>query len=100
GRVWATGRSHWIPDVVEDTNFPRTPAALQNHLHAAFGFPILLLDEVMGVLEFFSREIREPDRSLIAMFHSLGSQIGQFIARKRFEERQAELLQELDSLRR
>src|SRR5262249_28275506 len=32
GRVWAAGRPHWIEDVTTDSNFPRTPYALQSGL--------------------------------------------------------------------
>ena len=41
---------------------------------------------VLGVLEFFSREIRRPDEELLALLATVGSQIGQFIERKRAEE--------------
>ena len=34
-------------------------------------------------MEFFSSEIRQPDEHLLAMFAGIGSQIGQFIERKR-----------------
>lgn len=78
GRVWATAQPLWIPDVVADSNFPRAPFAKQEGLHAACGFPIISGDQVIGVLEFFSREIREPDRDLLQMFHAIGTQIGQF----------------------
>jgi signal transduction histidine kinase len=37
-------------------------------------------------MEFFSDEIREPDQDLLKIFASIGSQIGQFIERKRSEE--------------
>src|SRR5437667_12668307 len=37
-------------------------------------------------MEFFSHEIREPDESVLAAFSGIGSQIGQFIERKRAEE--------------
>ena len=40
----------------------------------------------MGVIEFFSREIRQPDQELLATLATIGSQIGQFIERKRAEE--------------
>ena len=55
-------------------------------LHAAFGFPILLGGEVLGVMEFFSYEIRQPDQDLLDMMATIGSQIGQFIERKRAED--------------
>ena len=40
---------------------------------------ILREDEVLAVIEFFSREIRKPDDELLRMFASVGGQIGQFI---------------------
>src|SRR5439155_8369368 len=76
GRVWFSREPLYIPDVVRDANFPR----------AAIGFPILLGSEVLGVMEFFSYEIRQPDQDLLDMMATIGSQIGQFIERKRAEE--------------
>jgi len=86
GRVWANRAPDWIPDVVRDGNFPRAPIAAREGLHGAFGFPILIRGEVAGVMEFFSREMRQPDEELLALMAAIGSQIGQFIERKRAEE--------------
>jgi PAS domain S-box-containing protein len=86
GRVWFSREPMYIPDVVHDSNFPRAPFAGGEVLHAAFGVPILLGGEVLGVMEFFSHEIREPDRDLLDMMATLGSQIGQFIERKQAED--------------
>jgi PAS domain S-box-containing protein len=83
GRVWATATPAWIPDVVADANFPRAPIAAREGLHAAFGFPVLLRGEVFGVMEFFSREIREPDEHLLPMLTTVGNQIGLYIERQR-----------------
>ena len=85
GRVWASGQSAWIPDVVHDANFPRATVAASGGLHGAFGFPILLGNEVLGVMEFFSCEIRQPDATLLQMLASIGGQIGQFIERRRVQ---------------
>jgi PAS domain S-box-containing protein len=85
GRVWSSLEPEYVPDVVPDENFPRGPIAEREGLHAAFGFPILLGGEVLGVIEFFSREIRQPDQELLNMLATIGSQIGQFIERKRAE---------------
>jgi len=79
GRVWATGEPAWIPDVAIDENFPRAPIAARVGLHSGLGFPIVLRGAVLGVLEFFSRKIRQPDDDLVATMGAIGTQIGQFI---------------------
>ena len=86
GRVWATGEPAWIPDVVDDANFPRATIARRQGLHGAFALPILTRGQVVGVMEFFSREIREPDEGLLRMLTQVGAQIGQFMERRRAEE--------------
>jgi signal transduction histidine kinase/CheY-like chemotaxis protein len=85
GRVWSTGRAAWITDVVKDPNFPRLQYALNEGLHGAFGFPIIGPSGFLGVMEFFSTEIRPPDEPLLALFEGVGGQVGQFIERKRAE---------------
>lgn len=86
GRVWALAQPSWIEDVTSDLNFPRSSIAAKEGLHAAFGFPILLGSEILGVLEFFSHEIQKPDNRLLEMMSAIGSQIGQFIERKEAED--------------
>ena len=86
GRVWASGAPAWVPDVVADTNFPRAAAAQAAGLHGAFALPLLLHGTVVGVMEFFSRDIREPDEALLRMLTRVGVQVGQFMERKRLEE--------------
>jgi len=86
GRVWASGEPAWIPDVVADANFPRASVAADEGLHGAFAMPVLAAGTVVGVMEFFSREIREPDEDLLLMLTSIGTRIGQFMERKRAEE--------------
>jgi PAS domain S-box-containing protein len=92
GRIWDTGRPVWIPNLKKDRNFPRAPLAETSGLRAGFGFPIQLGNEVIGVVEFFSQEIRQPDNELLEMIASVGRQIGQFQERKRAEEKLAHLL--------
>jgi PAS domain S-box-containing protein len=85
GRVWQEVDALWIEDVTTDPNFPRSPIASKEGLRSAFGFPILLADEVLGVLEFFSHQIRQPDTKLLKLLSAIGSQIGQFIERTEAE---------------
>jgi PAS domain S-box-containing protein len=86
GRVLASGEPAWIVDTPGDANFPRADAARRSGLHAAFGFPLRSPRGVVGVMEFFSREQLEPDRGLLRTMHVLGSQVGQFVARRHAEE--------------
>jgi signal transduction histidine kinase/CheY-like chemotaxis protein len=85
GRVWNTARAAWIVDVTRDRNFPRAPAAAQGGLRSAFGFPIIGPGGFLGVMEFFSTDVRAPDEALLRLFEGLGGQVGQFIERKRAE---------------
>jgi signal transduction histidine kinase len=86
GRVWAGSQPVWIKDVVPDQNFPRAKAALNVGLHGAFGFPIKLGAETLGVIECFSHKIEQPDEALLQMLSAIGTQMGQFIERQRAEE--------------
>jgi PAS domain S-box-containing protein len=86
GRVWMASAPACIPDVVHEAHFVRRSVAADAGLHAAFAFPILLRGEVLGVIDLLSRDVRQPDQELLDMMASLGSQIGQFIERKRAED--------------
>ena len=78
GRIWASGKSAWVTDVTMDANFPRRAQARYVGFHGAFGFPILVGSEIEGVIEFFSRQVREPDDELLKMVEDIGLKIGQF----------------------
>jgi PAS domain S-box-containing protein len=85
GRVWMTGDPAWVPDLPHFPSF-RAVEAERLGLHAAFAFPIRYLNRVTGVIEFFSREVRQPDGEIVAMARVLGSQVGEAIERKYAEE--------------
>jgi PAS domain S-box-containing protein len=87
GRLWSSHEPAYIPDVVDDANFPRASVARSEGLHAAFGFPIMLGGDVVGVMEFFVRERRQSEHELLSVMAILGSQIGQFIEGKRAQEK-------------
>ena len=87
GRVWTSGESLWMPDVAEDERFERRHVAAGAGLHGGFACPVTADGEVLGVVEFFSREIREPDADLLEMMTTLGGQVGQSLERWRAEER-------------
>ena len=85
GRVWARGEPIWVADVAAETNFPRGPSATESGLHGAFAFPIFVRSRFFGVIEFFSRTVREPDAELVDLFRTIGRHIGDFIERGEME---------------
>ena len=103
GRVWADGQAVWVPDVRTLPNFPRCHAAQAQGIRAAFGFPIRQGEAITGVMEFFGREIRQPDQELLRVAETIGDQIGQFLHRsateERLKERDAHLNLALDAAR-
>jgi diguanylate cyclase (GGDEF)-like protein/PAS domain S-box-containing protein len=86
GRVAASGEPAWVPDVTADGNFPRIEAARQAGIRAALGFPVLLGDEVVAVLEFFTLERLEPDEPLLELATHLGTQLSRVVERRRAED--------------
>ena len=86
GRVWALRTPVWIVDVLRDANFPRAPIARAAGLHSGMAFPIASGEEFFGVMEFFTDAPLEPDPALLSMMGAIGSEIGQFIRRRRAED--------------
>jgi PAS domain S-box-containing protein len=85
GRVWATGEPAWIADLSEDPNFPRAAGAALAGLRSGFAFPVRSAGGGLGAIEMFASSVHEPDRELLETMASLGSQLGQLIARRRAE---------------
>ena len=81
GIVWDAGEPHWIDNFALDPRLPRAPIAASEGLRGAFATPIVLGSEVLGVLEFLSREVREPDEDLLRMVSSAGRHVGLYLQR-------------------
>ena len=85
GRVWSDGKGVWVRSLQTSPDVIRADTAVGLGLRSAMGTPILLGQEVLGVLTFFSRRTREPDASHLQLLSALGSQVGQFMERRRAE---------------
>jgi signal transduction histidine kinase len=86
GRVWSEAHPIWVTKVALEANFVRAQAASRIGLRSALGIPIFVGKEVQAVLTFFSLRSQEPDDALLQQMSTLGTQIGQFIRRRRIEE--------------
>ncbi len=85
GRVMATGEPMWSADIVTDPRMKDPSIAAGTGLHAALDFAVTSGARRIGVLSFSSRSLRTPDERLLQALAVIGSQVGQFLDRKRAE---------------
>src|SRR4029450_10564911 len=78
-RVLESGVPVWSPDVLVDPHFVRTEIAELLRLRGFVGFPIRTADGIVGVMEFFARQVREPEPDLLDLLTALGAQIGEYV---------------------
>jgi PAS domain S-box-containing protein len=86
GQVWEREAPVWISDVSTDPTFQRTALASRAGLRGAVAFPIVTPAEVVGVMELFTRERREPEPELLELTAALGVQIGEYVESMRAQE--------------
>ena len=90
GRVWSTGQPAWLDELQGDAFSIRRKAIDAAGFRSAFAFAAMFHNQPLGVLLCFSRQPQASEPELLASMASLGSQIGQFLARKRAEHRAIE----------
>ncbi|MDQ3205213.1 MAG: PAS domain-containing protein [Pseudomonadota bacterium] len=86
GSVWASGKPIWLRDLPSEPDLPRAAPVARNGLHSAFASPIVVDDQTLGVIEFFTRRMREADPGLMELMGTVTGSVGQFIQRRRAEE--------------
>lgn len=85
GTVWDRHESIWFADISGQHSWPRLELALTLGLQAAVGIALISENRLVGVLEFFSTDMRPPEPAMLKMMATIGSQVGQFLQRKASE---------------
>lgn len=87
GRVFRTRRPEWIGDLstVESSRFTRRNDALDLGLRAAFAVPVLVGNDVVAVMSFFTTDTCTEDRHLVDLVAAAAAPIGPVILRRRME---------------
>ena len=83
--VGATGKPVWLSDLAREPAFARGAPALAGGLRSALALPIMVGGEFFGIIELYARAVRPRDEEIVQIATEIGSQIGQFIARKQAE---------------
>ena len=94
GRVWALGAPVWVENINDDPDLRSARVLLDGGFQSAFALPVILGDETLGVMEFCGRALQSADEELLRVAATIGSQVGQFLARKLAEDEQQRLTNE------
>ena len=85
GRAWSTGEPVWERGLLFDGNAAESSALTRDGLRGGFGLPVRQGMEMVGVIEFYAPELREPDKALLTSLENIAGQINQFCEKRQTE---------------
>ena len=85
-RSYLAGRPVWITDLASEPGLAYVAALGRAGVQGAFGFPLMVGNKVLGAMVFFHCGAPAPTAALLTTVHSIGSQIGQYVARLETED--------------
>lgn len=83
GQVLGSGLATWLSDLGDEASYQRSGSAGAAGLTSGFAFPVLIADEVVAVLEFYSERREEADLPLLSLMANIGTQLGRVVERER-----------------
>jgi len=92
GEVWLQNRPVWLVDPIDPKKYPRARFAATAGMRSMVAFPIKIGPDFYGTIEFITRSRFEYDEQMKNMLEAIGSEIGQFIQKKRAERDRENLL--------
>jgi PAS domain S-box-containing protein len=91
GMVWSQGKPCWVPDLRQDPAFQRRGSARLNGYVSGWAVPVRVGNQVIAVIECFSRQLIREDPDLLATVETVCGSVGQFMARAGQEARMRQL---------
>jgi PAS domain S-box-containing protein len=95
GRVLDLRAANWIPDISKESLVVRREQIREAGLRASMAFPVMVRDEVVAVLEFFSPEVTEKDDLILEVMGYLGLQLGRVFEREQADTALEQMLEDL-----
>jgi diguanylate cyclase (GGDEF)-like protein/PAS domain S-box-containing protein len=83
GQVLGSGLATWLSELESESAFLRARTAGEAGIRSGFAFPVLIGNEVVAVLEFYSERREEPDLRLLNLMGNIGTQLGRVVERER-----------------
>lgn len=98
GQVLGSGLATWLTDLESEAAFLRARTAGEAGIRSGFAFPVLVGNEVVAVLEFYSERNEEPDLRLLTLMSNIGTQLGRVVERERARAETLKWAEEIRSL--
>jgi len=98
GQVFGSGLSTWLSDLQSENAFSRARTAKEAGIRSGFAFPVLIGNEVVAVLEFYSERSEEADLRLLTLMSNIGTQLGRVVERERARAATLKWAEEIRSL--
>lgn len=86
GRVIAEGNAVWNTDLAGEADLVRGEALRHCGLNTSFAFPVFMGAQVVGVVEFFSEKVLEPERAFLDVMRHIGTQLGRVVERRHLQD--------------
>jgi PAS domain S-box-containing protein len=90
GGVWESGKADWTVDVGAFPDYARHVEAWRAGLKSALAFPIMRAEQMVGILELYSRDALLPDTHILDTLMSVCDQMAVFIEQRRVQKELAE----------
>jgi len=87
GTAARTAAAVWVTDMKTDPRARDADLACAAGLRSACAFPVAVDGEITGVFAFLCSEVRGAEDEVLAAAMSIASQVGQFLQRRKGEER-------------
>ncbi len=98
GRVLASGHATWLVNLGADDTFLHANQAANAGLVSGFAFPVMIENEVVAALEFYSERQEAADPRLLSLMANIGTQLGRVIERDRARKAILEQAEQVRSL--
>lgn len=87
GTIFKEGKSMWTKDLSNAKSFKRLEGLSKDGWNSGLGIPISNGKDTIAIFECFNKKNIEEKKDLIEVLESAGRQIGNFIERKKAEEK-------------
>ena len=78
GKIFQEKKPVWIANILNHSELIRTDEAINAGLNSALGIPISFHGKTLGVIDFFSNEILEPNKTLLKMISIISNFFAEF----------------------